>query len=178
MARKRAATAHKFKNPQLNAPILINRPGILAKDEDITKMGAAVTAEEKRKFELLFAEFGLKRPFADSEPLEATIVALYSLAYKLACLYVPGMQMTFNRQGPGAPKRAGLGSNPTLLLAMVDMTKDIMGLESDRKVCEFLVLSENPELKSPARKVDRNKRVRTLANLVSKARNDAAQPRH
>jgi hypothetical protein len=178
MARKRAATEHKFKNPQLNAPILINRPGILAKDEDIAKMGAAVTAEQKRKFELLFAEFGLKRPFADGEPTEATIVALFGLAYKLACVYVPGMQLTFDRRGPGAPKRAGLGSNPTLLLAMVDMTKGTIGLESDRKACEFLVLSENPELKSPAKKGDRNKRVRTLANLVAKARNDAAQPRH
>lgn len=88
------------------------------------------------------------------------------------------MQIAFDRPGPGAPKRAGLGSNPALLLVMVEMTKNNMGFESDRKACEFLAVSENPALKSPTKKPERNKRVRTLQNLVSIARKDAAQPRH
>jgi len=174
MARKRVPSEHKFKNARLNEPILVRRPSILAEDGDIAKMSAVVQKEKARKVKLLLAEFGIE--LGDST--ETVMAGLTVLVYKLADLYVPGMQIAFERRGPGAPKRDGFSRNPALLLAVVEMTKNNMGLESDRKACEFLVISENPDLRSPAKKGDRNKRVRTLANLVSKARRDAAQPRH
>jgi hypothetical protein len=176
MARKKSSE-HKFRNPQLNAPILAYRPSLTATDKDTAKMAGAVTAEQARKFNLLFAEFEIDR--GDPKSNGALIASLSSLAYKLACLYVPGMQMTFDRPGRGAPKkREGLGSNPALLLGMVDLAKHMTGIESDKKAVEYVLLSQEPDLKSPKRKTERDKRVRTLANLVSKARTDAAQPRH
>lgn len=158
--------AHKFQNPQLNTPIQVDRPPLTTSDEDIAKRATALTAEQMRKFELLFAELGV-----DGDNF-------LTLAFKLALLYVPGMQITFDRTGPGRPKSRNPLSDPTVIRIMVDATKRLMGIESDAEALKSVLFTQEPDMKSPARKAERDKRLATLANLLSKARTDAAQPRH
>lgn len=168
MARKKA-TEHKFRHPDLNTPMVRQRVSLIATDAEIQKAESQQSMETFRRFDLLCDELASNKKGG---------AMLMHLAWTLAFLYVPGLQTIDRRAGRGAPKRDGIESNPAALVALIDLTKDQMGLKSDRKACEALALSQNPELKSPRSKTALAKRVRSIANLLSAARSEAARTRH
>lgn len=177
MARKKAAQ-HIFKHPDLNEPAVVRRADLALgrkdSEEQIAQLEAANARELTRRFMLLFQEFNIDL----GTDLASMLAASMRLSYELASIYVPGMQRTFDRRPErGRPKVEISWRNPIFLLPMIDDLRK-KGIQSVNKACEVLVLLEKPDLAGQKNKTARDKAVRTLANLVSKARTDAARVRH
>jgi hypothetical protein len=107
------------------------------------------------------------------DPKELTGAGISLAAFLAIDAGIPGLQTIVDEKEKGTPGRPRTRNNADemqFLLDMVELIKRTKWADTDKEACAIWAECESPKLSSKAHKADRDKRARTLANLVSKFR--------
>jgi hypothetical protein len=182
MPKKPKLMADKFKGP-LSEPIIADWPPPLSAlsgtiDQQKIQTDLVRCFEERfKKLSLLVDHYGAK---TDGK------IDFVKLVWAMASDLVPGFQILYDdpiSRSLGLPnayygktKPKGASALPEFLsgkafIALADLFLKDRPKASDREIAEFLVSCVRNDLKGPAKRIEREKKIKTLRNRLATARN-------
>jgi len=168
MARKRRPSRKSFTGP-LAEPIEAPRPSLAwAHDsqelrEFLQRESLSILLQRLKKLVLLADHYGIaKTPDA--------LTRFAALAMSLAIDFVPGFRTDLDAKPRRGRAKVHTPQRLASLLAMVEMVKKLGMANTDRDACRFVATADDPDLGGPRCRTALQRRTRSLAKLVSRAR--------